>query len=161
MVLTGQMLAMADPKRSESDIRKELEVLLDNGAAYDAFLKIAEVQGADIKYLENPKLYPVAKHVIEVKSDRKGTISGIDTYQLGLDSIVLGAGRKSLSDIIDPKAGLIVHKHLGDKVEKGEALISLHTDDPKAAEELKKSISSRFDISKNDFTLKGELYEIL
>jgi len=161
LVLTGQMLSMADPKRPESEIRKELETLLDNGAAYDAFLKIAEVQGADIKYLEKPELYPVSKHVIEVKSGRKGTISGIDTYQLGLDSIVLGAGRKSLNDKIDPKAGLVVHKHLGDKVEKGEALISLHTDDPKAAEELSRSISSRFDISENDFTKKGELYEIL
>jgi pyrimidine-nucleoside phosphorylase len=161
LVLTGQMLAMADPKRSENDIRKELEKLLDNGAAYDAFLRISKEQGADIKYLENPELYPISKHIIEVKSDCKGTISGIDTYQLGLDSIVLGAGRKSLNDTIDPKAGLVVHKHLGDKVEKGEVLISLHTDDQKAAEELTKTISSRFDISENDFTLKGELYEIL
>jgi len=161
LVLTGQMLAMADPKRSENDIRKELEELLDNGAAYDAFLRISKEQGADIKYLENPALYPVSKHIIEVKSDRKGTISGIDTYQLGLDSIALGAGRKSLKDSIDPKAGLVVHKHLGDKVEKGEVLVSLHTDDQKAVDELNKTISSRFDISENDFTLKGELYEIL
>ena len=161
LVLTGQMLAMADPKRSENDIRKELEKLLDNGAAYDAFLRISKEQGADIKYLENPELYPISKHIIEVKSDCKGTISGIDTYQLGIDSIVLGAGRKSLNDTIDPKAGLVVHKHLGDKVEKGEVLISLHTDDQKAADELTKTISSRFDISENDFTLKGELYEIL
>jgi len=161
LVLTGQMLAMADPKRSENDIRKELEKLLDNGAAYDAFLRISKEQGADIKYLENPELYPISKHIIEVKSDCKGTISGIDTYQLGLDSIVLGAGRKSLNDTIDPKAGLVVHKHLGDKVEKGEVLISLHTDDQKAADELTKIISNRFDISENDFTLKGELYEIL
>ena len=161
LVLTGQMLAMADPKRSENDIRKELEKLLDNGAAYDAFLRISKEQGADIKYLENPELYPISKHIIEVKSDHKGTISGIDTYQLGLDSIVLGAGRKSLNDTIDPKAGLVVHKHLGDKVEKGEVLISLHTDDKKAVDELTKIISSRFDISENDFTLKGELYEIL
>ncbi|MEA3392257.1 MAG: thymidine phosphorylase [Candidatus Marinimicrobia bacterium] len=161
LVLTGQMLAMADPKRSENDIRKELEKLLDNGAAYDAILLISKEQGADIKYLENPELYPISKHIIEVKSDRKGMISGIDTYQLGMDSIVLGAGRKSLNDTIDPKAGLVVHKHLGDKVEKGEVLISLHTDDQKAADELTKTISNRFDISENDFTLKGELYEIL
>ncbi|MEA2076909.1 MAG: thymidine phosphorylase, partial [Candidatus Marinimicrobia bacterium] len=52
LVLTGQMLAMADPKRSENDIREELENLLDNGAAYEAFLKIAKTQGADISFLE-------------------------------------------------------------------------------------------------------------
>ncbi|MEA2076971.1 MAG: hypothetical protein U9O95_03025, partial [Candidatus Marinimicrobia bacterium] len=144
-----------------NDIREELENLLDNGAAYEAFLKIAKTQGADISFLEKPQQYPVSKYVIKVKSARKGTISYIDTYQLGLDAIVLGAGRKSLSDIIDPKAGLVIHKHLGDKIEKGELLITLHTDNKKAADQLTKEIEDRFQVSENSFTMKGDLYEIL
>lgn len=161
LVLTGQMLAMADPKRTEDDIRKELGTLLDNGAAYEAFLKIAETQGADVKYLENPSLYDKSEYVIEVKSSRKGTISTIDTYQLGLDAIELGAGRKAITDVIDPKAGLVVHKHLGDSVEKGDVLITLHTDKKSAADTLGNEIEDRFHISDNAFTMKGDLYEIL
>ena len=161
LVLTGQMLSMADPKRPEEDIRKELETLLDNGAAFEAFMKISEIQGADVKYLEKPELYAKPEYVIEVKSARKGTISYIDTYQLGLDAIELGAGRRAITDIIDPKAGLIVHKHLGDTVEKGDALITLHTDKKEAATKLGKEIEDRFHISENAFTMKGDLYEIL
>ncbi|MCF7832785.1 MAG: thymidine phosphorylase [Candidatus Marinimicrobia bacterium] len=161
LVLTGQMLAMADPKRAEGDIRKELEKLLDSGAAYDAFLRVSKEQGADIRYLEKTELYDRSKYIIEVKSASEGTISYIDTYQLGLDAIVLGAGRRSLNDTIDPKAGLVVHKHLGDKVEKGEPLITLHSDDKKAVELLSKEIGDRFHVSEDNFTMKGDLYEIL
>jgi pyrimidine-nucleoside phosphorylase len=161
LVLTGQMLSMADPNRSEDDIRKELETLLDNGSAYESFLKIAETQGADIKYLEKPELYPASKHIIDVISTREGTITYIDTYQLGLDSIVLGAGRKSLSDQIDPKAGIVVHKHLGETVEKGELLITLHSDNKPEIEKLSRDIQYRFSVSENNFTMKGDLYEIL
>lgn len=161
LVLTGQMLAMADPTRSDAEIRKELEILLDNGAAYEAFLKIAKTQGADIKYLEDTALYTTSEYIIEVKSSRKGTISYIDTYQLGLDAIELGAGRRAITDKIDPKAGLLVHKHLGDKVEKGELLITLHTDKKQAADTLGKKIEDRFHVSEDEFTMKGDLYEIL
>ena len=161
LVLTGQMLAMADPNRSERDIRKELETLLDNGKAFEAFLRIAEEQGADIAYLEDPSRYPASTCVIEVKSAREGAISYIDTYQWGLDAIVLGAGRKSLSDKIDPKAGLVVHKHLGEKVEKGERLITLYSDDKHSAETLAIEIENRFHLSEQGFTMKGDLYEIL
>ena len=161
LVLTGEMLSMAQPERNRSDIRKELETLLDNGKAFEALLKIAEEQGADVSYLEKPDTYPSAKHIVTVKSGHEGTISHIDTYQLGLDAIVLGAGRKALTDKIDPKAGLVVHKHLGDKVETGEPLITLHTDDKEASETLKKTIGDRFHISDDEFTMKGKLYEIL
>ena len=161
LVLTGQMLAMADPKRSESDIRQELETLLDNGAAYEAFLKIAKIQGADIKYLENTSLYDNSKYIIEVKSASEGTISAINTYQLGLDSIALGAGRKSISDVIDPKAGLIVHKHIGDKIQKGETLITLHSDKKAAIENVTSEINDRFTISDGSDIKKATLYEIL
>jgi pyrimidine-nucleoside phosphorylase len=161
LVLTGQMLAMADPARSDNEIRQELETLLDNGAAYEAFLKIAKTQGADITFLEDTSLYESSKYLIEVKSASEGTISAINTYQLGLDSIALGAGRKSLSDVIDPKAGLIVHKHIGDKVSKGEALITLHSDNKAAIENLRSEISDRFTISDGSDIKKAKLYEIL
>lgn len=161
IVLTSQMLSMADPKRPQEDIRKELETLLDNGKAYEAFLKIAEVQGGDISYLENPSKYAKSQHIITIKSPVSGTISGINTYQLGLDAIGLGAGRRTVEEKIDPKAGLIVYKHVGDKVEVGEDLIRLKSDKKKEIDLLAKAIASRFTISEKAFTSKRKFYEIL
>lgn len=161
IVLTSQMLSMADPKRSLDDIRKELETLLDNGKAYEAFLKIVEVQGGKVKYLENPSKYPASEHIITIKSPLSGTISGIDAYQLGLDAIGLGAGRRTFAAKIDPKAGLIVHKHVGEKLEAGEDLITLKSDKKKEIDLLAKNIVSRFSISDKPFVLKRNFYEIL
>ncbi len=160
LVLTTQMLALADPKRSEDDIRRELEQLLDNGSAYVAFLKIVEKQGGDITYLENPERYPSAAHIIDVKAQREGTISGIDTYQLGLDAIALGAGRKFLSDTIDPKAGLVIHKHIGDTVHVGDYIVTLHTDNKDAADILSSSIENRFTYSEHAVSQPPYIYEI-
>ena len=161
IVLTSQMLAMANPKTSMQAIRKELETLLDNGKAYDAFLKIAEVQGGDISYLENPSKYENSKYIIPVKSPSRGTISAINTYQLGLDAIALGAGRRAITDKIDPKAGLTVHKHIGQSVEVGETIITLQSDKKEAAEQLSKDLAKRFKVSEDPDVKKPNLYEVL
>lgn len=161
LVLTTQMLCLADPQASEEQIRRELEELLDKGQAFEAFLKIAKAQGADIRYLENPERYSPARHIIQIKARREGTIAAIDTYQLGLDAIALGAGRTAMTDKIDPRAGLVVHKHLGDKVRKGELLVTLHSAKKTAIESLAKDIEQRFTIS-GEFTSKPPIvYEIL
>ncbi len=161
IVLTAQMIAMTEPKRNIEDITKELETLLDNGKAFEAFLKIAEIQGADISYLENPSKYDKSSHVITVKASHGGTIASINNYQLGLDAITLGAGRKALTDMIDPKAGLIVHKHIGENIEKNEALITLKSDKKKEIEELANSIEKRFSISGGENVERSKFYEIL
>jgi pyrimidine-nucleoside phosphorylase len=161
LVLTTEMLALADPERSKKDIRSELEGLLDKGMAYEAFLTIAEKQGADIHFLEHPEKYPVSRYVMEVRTQHSGIISAIDTYQLGLDAIMLGAGRRSIQDKIDPKAGLIIHKHIGDSIGSGELLVTLHTDKAEAAEELSKTIGNRFVIGEETVSKPPYIYEIL
>lgn len=154
LYLTTQMLALADPDRPEKEIRAELEKLLDNGKAYEAFLKIAEEQGADIRYLEERERYTPAKHIIEVKARQEGTISAIDTCQLGLDAITLGAGRRKMTDKINPKAGLEVQKHIGDTVSRNDVLIRLYSDNSDAAEKLSEYIEQRFSITKDTTTTK-------
>lgn len=159
--LTTQMLLLADPKAEHDTIYKELEKLLDNGKAYEAFIKIAETQGGDTAYLENPERYKQARHIKEVSARRKGVIAAIDTYQLGLDAITLGAGRRAMTDKIDPRAGLIVHKHIGDRVEKGETLVTLHSNKQQAIEKLSEEIGARFSISDEKTEKEAVIYEVL
>ncbi|MBN2781441.1 MAG: thymidine phosphorylase, partial [Candidatus Marinimicrobia bacterium] len=160
LTLTGQMLSLADPERSQDEIRAELERLLDRGDAYRAFLKIAGTQGADIRFLEEPERYPSSAHRIEVRSPREGTISAIDTYQLGLDAIALGAGRKMITDKIDPKAGLELHRHIGDRVEPGEPLVTLYTDNKTAADLLADRLGDRFSFADTPTPKPPYIHEI-
>ncbi len=160
LVLTSQMLSLADPKRSQDEIRAELEQLLDRGDAYRAFLKIAGTQGADIRFLEEPERYPSSAHRIEVRSPREGTISAIDTYQLGLDAIALGAGRKMITDKIDPKAGLELHRHIGERIERGEPLVTLYTDNKPAADLLAERLGDRFSFADTPTPKPPYIHEI-
>ena len=67
---------------------------------------------------------------IPVRSIKSGYISEINTMDLGLISMKLGAGRETLEDVIDPTAGILLSKKLGDKVAKGDVLLTLYTEKP-------------------------------
>src|SRR5699024_10008037 len=51
----------------------------------------------------------------------------MDTYNIGTAVMKLGAGRKTTDDIIDPSVGVILHKKVGDTVQVGDTLMSIHT----------------------------------
>jgi len=64
--------------------------------------------------------------VREVASRARGLVQAIDAEAIGLAAMALGAGRSRLEDRVDPAAGLLVHKKVGDPVEPGEPLATLH-----------------------------------
>ncbi len=66
--------------------------------------------------------------------------------QLGLASMKLGAGRETLDDIIDSCAGIVLNKKLGDKVGKGDILLTMYTEKP-GMESMVSSILNNFDFS--------------
>ena len=58
----------------------------------------------------------------------EGYVAEIDSLELGLTSITLGAGRAVMEDRIDPKAGITLSKKVGDRVEIGDRLAMFYTD---------------------------------
>ncbi len=70
--------------------------------------------------------YPKSKFIRKIKAEKSGYIKSIDNYQIGMAALELGAGRKTKTDKIDPKAGIIFKIKLGDKIKKGEVVAELH-----------------------------------
>ena len=101
---------------------------IENGEAFKKFTEIVEHQGGDINYITNPDRYPKSKRIKIILSDKSGYIKEINTYQIGMASLELGAGRKTKTDIIDPKAGIVFYKKIGDRVKKGELICELHSE---------------------------------
>jgi thymidine phosphorylase len=52
----------------------------------------------------------------------------MNTYQIGMASLELGAGRRTKEDEIDHKAGIILYKKIGDYTKTGEVISELHSD---------------------------------
>jgi pyrimidine-nucleoside phosphorylase len=96
-----------------------------SGKAYEKFLQVVARQGGDISFVEHPQKYPAAKHSVEVASPEGGYVTGFETMQIGLLGIELGAGRKKVGDVIDPEAGIVFRKKIGERVEAAEVIATL------------------------------------
>jgi pyrimidine-nucleoside phosphorylase len=126
--LAGAMIYLGKKANSLKEGEQIAKEKIENGEAFKKFTEIVEHQGGDINYITNPGKYPRSRCVKKVLSDRSGYIKVINTYQIGMASLELGAGRKTKTDIIDPKAGMVFYKKIGDRVRKGELICELHSE---------------------------------
>lgn len=92
-------------------------VPLDSGRALERFERMVAAQGGRLSQL--PKPAPA----IELLAGQSGFLGSIDTEQLGLGLIELGAGRRQLNDQLDPTTGLQMLVRVGDPIEAGQPLL--------------------------------------
>ncbi len=145
------MLLQAGICTTREEAIKKLQDSIDSGKALATFRQFVIAQGGDISYIDDLNKFPQAMYVHEVKSMKAGYISHIDTMALGMISMRLGAGREKKSDIIDPTAGIVLCKKLGDKVAKGDVLLTMYTEHPNTSELLSESLNA-FDFSNEEIT---------
>jgi len=106
--------------------RMRLETALADGAALKRFAQLIEAQGGDPSVVDNPSQLPQPKLVREVRADRSGVLAAFDAELVGLAAVELGAGRARKEDTVDPAAGLLLQKRVGDQVREGDVLAELH-----------------------------------
>ncbi|MFQ5798030.1 MAG: thymidine phosphorylase, partial [Bacteroidota bacterium] len=127
-VLAGAMIMLGGKATTiEAGIEIAREVL-KSGKAYQKFLELVKRQGGDASVVENLESYPVSKLSMEVKSPERGYVASMDACGVGLVSCALGAGRTKLEEKVDPKAGIVFKKKVGDPVDIGDPLAILYTD---------------------------------
>ena len=127
----------------------DLKETINSGKALRVFRNFVKAQGGDTSYIEDLNKFPIAMYSIPVRSVKSGYISKIETMELGLLSMKLGAGREALDDFIDPAAGIILNKKLGDRVSKGDILLTMYTEKP-GMQSLMTSALNAFDFSENE-----------
>ena len=125
------MLVQANCFKTVKEAEKALREAIDNGAAFDKFLKMVKAQGGDVEYILHPEKFEMAKNIIPIYSDGDGYVKSLDALTIGVSSMKLGGGRETLEDVIDMSAGIILNKKVGDKVAKGELLATLYTNKEK------------------------------
>src|SRR5205085_2672616 len=100
--------------------------LITSGAALARFRDMVKAQGGDERVIDDPKRLPQAAHKIDVYAPRDGYVTSIMNEKLGTATVVLGGGREKKEDSVDPAVGLVVHKKLGDRVNRDEPLLTIH-----------------------------------
>lgn len=128
-ILGSQMLCLAGKANGPDDARKMLEHSLESGAALEKFKEFIRSQGGDTKVADNPMLLPSAQHEQKVFPVRKGYIKRISADEVGLSSLILGAGRETKESSIDLSVGMVLNKKVGDSVDVSEPLAVIYGND--------------------------------
>jgi pyrimidine-nucleoside phosphorylase len=129
LAIAGQLLLVGGKVEGLSEARTELEHLLDTHSAWSKFREWIEAQGGDLSVVDDPEQLPTARFIHELPAPRSGYVAGLNAREVGLTSMLLGGGRAKKGDAIDHAVGVVLHAKIGDHVEKGEPLLTIHADE--------------------------------
>ena len=126
-----RMLALGEVAADEQAGRALAEQSLADGSALAKFRQLVGAQGGDVSYVDDPAKLPRAALVEVVNAPRSGSLSQVQARSVGEASVALGAGRAQKGDPVDHAVGFVIHHKVGDRVEKGEPLFTVHASDQK------------------------------
>ncbi|WP_435002530.1 pyrimidine-nucleoside phosphorylase [Bacillus atrophaeus] len=126
LILGSQMVVLAKKAATLDEAREKLIEVMKNGKALEKFKDFLKNQGGDSSVVDDPSKLPQAAYKIDVPAKEAGVVSEIVADEIGVAAMLLGAGRATKEDDIDLAVGIMLRKKVGDKVEKGEALVTLY-----------------------------------
>ncbi len=140
LTLAAHMVVLGGKATSHQEGVAICQNNLRNGKAFQKFLELVRAQGGQTDVLENPAQYPRARFEQQVLATRSGIIQGMNTRQIGLAGVQLGAGRLRKEDPVDPTAGIVLHKKVGDAIQEGEPLLTFRTNKESAISEVSQAL---------------------
>lgn len=127
LTLGSQMVLLANKASSLEEAEQLLQEAITSGRALDKFKQFIINQGGDASVVEDKERLPQAQFIVEVPAQTAGYVTEIVADELGTAAMWLGAGRATKDSEIDLAVGLMLNKKVGDRVEEGESLVSIHT----------------------------------
>ena len=127
--VSSHLLVIGKRAKDLNDGRAQAEKAMADGSAFEKFRVLVKAQGGDVSYVDDTSKFPRAKYVEAVESPMDGSLSQVGARSVGEASVILGGGRAKKSDSIDHAVGIVVHHKVGDKVQKGEPLFTIHAND--------------------------------
>lgn len=126
LTLGSQMVVLAQKAKDLDEARGMLQEVIDNGKALEKFKTFLSNQGGDASVVDDSSKIPTAQYQFELPAKRSGVVSEMIANEIGIASMMLGAGRQTKEDVIDLAVGLVLNKKVGDRVEEGESLLTIY-----------------------------------
>jgi pyrimidine-nucleoside phosphorylase len=124
--LSAWMFYLGERTKSLDEGRRLAESMIASGKAREKFKQGIELQGGDVRVIDEPQRLPKARAQVDVLSGSEGYITGTNCEHFGTALAMLGGGREKKEDGIDPGVALEFHKRIGDGIKKGESLATIH-----------------------------------
>lgn len=154
MTLGTYMLIAAGRVKEEQEARAMLAKVISDGSALNKLEQFVQAQGGNPEAVRNPALLPKADIVEEIPSPCSGYVKKIDCEEIGICSLILGGGRETKESVIDLSVGLILHKKVGDYVEAGQSLATIHANDRQKFMAAKERFLKAYHITTEEVTKK-------
>ena len=120
---------------------------IKSGKALEKFKEWISLQGGNKEWIENPDNFPKAEFKEDIISEKDCYISSMNAEEIGISSVILGAGREKKEDTIDFSTGIVLNKKSGDKVAKGDIIATLYTNNENAIKSAKEKFLSAIEFS--------------
>ncbi len=135
LALGGAMVALAGKARTAAEGAALLDRLRRTGQCAEACRRWLAAQGADPRVVDRPESVRVSSLTRTVSATRDGFVASIDARRAGYLCVDLGGGRRRMEDRVDPTVGLMLHRKVGDAVQAGDPLFTLHLPESAAADQ--------------------------
>jgi pyrimidine-nucleoside phosphorylase len=159
--LAARMIFLAKITKSLDDARELAQAKLLDGSGYRKFKEVIQAQGGNPQVLDRFELLPNATGAREISTSRGGYISAIDAELIGQASSMIGAGRSTKEDTIDPAVGVILEVKVGQKIEAGSILCRLYHTTEDNLEEAAELIEDAFRISQQPTEERDLILEVV
>lgn len=126
VALAGGMIYLAGLAKDLKEGIKKAQASIDDGSALEKFRELISNQGGDARVIDDYSLLPQTKNTYEVKAKKAGFVAKMECTELGKHCVRLGGGRTKTGDAVDFAVGFVMNKKIGDKVARGETLMTIH-----------------------------------
>ncbi len=138
--VSAHMLVLGKRAADLDSARRLAEAALADGRALAKFRDLVAAQGGDATYVDDPGKFPHAKLIETVAAPRSGSLQRVHARIVGEAAVVLGAGRARKGDPVDHAVGFLIHHKVGDHIEAGEPLFTIHADDAERLAQVRKDV---------------------
>jgi len=147
--LSAWMFYLGEKTKSVEEGRKLAERMISSGEAREKFKQCIRLQGGDERVIDEPDLLPKAVSKVDVSSNGDGVLVATNCEQFGIALAMLGGGRETKEDRIDHAVGIEFHKRIGERVEKGEPLATIHYNSDTKLADARRMVAETFVIDQD------------
>lgn len=158
--ISAEMLLMTGMVNDKDEALKLVDEKIQNGEALDKFRQMIVYQNGNSSVIDDYNLFGYANKVIEIRSERQGYIEKIKTLDVGNAAMLLGAGRQTKDDKIDPVVGIKIKVKVGSKVNKGDLLAVVYSNGKNELDAINK-LKESFVINENYVEEKNIILDII
>ncbi|MBR3788672.1 MAG: pyrimidine-nucleoside phosphorylase [Clostridia bacterium] len=144
--LAAEIVALSKNINTE-EASELVENAISDGSAFNKLKEWVVAQGGNGDWIENPDNFPKAQFKEDIIAENDCYISSMNAEEIGISSVVLGAGREKKDDTIDMTAGIILNKKTGDKIKKGDIITTLYTNSENTIKSAKEKFLSAIEFS--------------